>query len=61
MKIWEQPKIISLGLKETYGKGNGNGNGEYKDPNNKPYQHPTWEWCGFHGQWHPKNHSINES
>lgn len=56
MKIWEQPKIISLGLKETYGKGND----DYIDPT-KPPEDKSWVWCNKHNRWHPKNHSIGES
>lgn len=69
MKKWENPNMLELGITSTNTESDyitvcnwdgavtlGLGNEEYKDPNNKPDQHPTWVWCNVHNRWHPKDH-----
>ena len=69
MKKWENAVVLELGIDETFAVSDyiticnwdgaetlGLGNEEYRDPNNKPSQHPTWVWCHVHNRWHPKDH-----
>lgn len=68
MKKWETPEVSNLSLDKTNEESNyetvctwNDGimtiKNEYKDPNNKPTQHPDWVWCKVHKQWHPKVHN----
>ena len=75
MKKWEKPELCNLNFNETNTQSDyitvcnwdeavwfakGNGNEEYRDPNNKPAQHPDWVWCHLHNRWHPKDHGEGD-
>ena len=73
MKNWQEPEMCNLNFNETNTQSDyitlcnwnetdwfakENGNEDYRDPNNKPAQHPNWVWCKVHGRWHPKDHTT---